>query len=143
MRAGNCRRRGRTHLLLRGPHAHHGPIIPKEFFHTAGNFGEHHEEVQKAGFSHPVLPWIMFFQNVDAIIGPDEPIVYPEHLTEELDYELELAVVLKKSGKHFSAIIPCTAKHPLCWPRRFRPGRRCLQPLTDALETIPMASGRE
>jgi 2-keto-4-pentenoate hydratase/2-oxohepta-3-ene-1,7-dioic acid hydratase in catechol pathway len=40
---------------------------------------------------------------VDAIIGPDEEIVYPEHLTEELDYELELAVVMKKSGKHFPA----------------------------------------
>jgi 2-keto-4-pentenoate hydratase/2-oxohepta-3-ene-1,7-dioic acid hydratase in catechol pathway len=79
------------------------PIIPKKFFHTAGNFREHHTEAQKAGFSHPVLPWIVFFQNVDAIIGPDEQIVYPEHLTEELDYELELAVVLKKSGKHFSA----------------------------------------
>ena len=35
------------------------------------------------------------------IVGPDEPVVYPEHLTEELDYELELAVVLKKSGKWF------------------------------------------
>jgi len=79
------------------------PIIPKKFFHTAGNFREHHEEAQKAGFSHPVLPWIIFFQNVDAIIGPDEPIVYPEHLTRELDYELELAIVIKKSGKHFSA----------------------------------------
>ncbi|MGH9640973.1 MAG: fumarylacetoacetate hydrolase family protein, partial [Terriglobales bacterium] len=79
------------------------PIVPKKFFHTAGNFREHHEEAQKSGFSHPVLPWIVFFQNVDAIIGPDEEIVYPEHLTEELDYELELAVVLKKSGKHFSA----------------------------------------
>jgi 2-keto-4-pentenoate hydratase/2-oxohepta-3-ene-1,7-dioic acid hydratase in catechol pathway len=79
------------------------PIIPKKFFHTAGNFREHHTEAQKAGFSHPVLPWIVFFQNVDAIIGPDEEIVYPEHLTEELDYELELAVVLKKNGKHFSA----------------------------------------
>jgi 2-keto-4-pentenoate hydratase/2-oxohepta-3-ene-1,7-dioic acid hydratase in catechol pathway len=79
------------------------PIVPKKFFHTAGNFREHHEEAQKAGFSHPVLPWIVFFQNVDAIIGPDEAIVHPEHLTEELDYELELAVVLKKSGKHFSA----------------------------------------
>jgi 2-keto-4-pentenoate hydratase/2-oxohepta-3-ene-1,7-dioic acid hydratase in catechol pathway len=78
------------------------PIVPKKFFHTAGNFREHHEEAQKSGFSHPVLPWIVFFQNVDAIIGPDEPIVYPEHLTQELDYELELAVVLKKSGKHFS-----------------------------------------
>ncbi len=79
------------------------PIVPKKFFHTAGNFREHHEEAQKSGFSHPVLPWIVFFQNVDAIIGPDEPIVYPEHLTGELDYELELAVVLKKTGKHFSA----------------------------------------
>lgn len=78
------------------------PIVPKKFFHTAGNFREHHEEATKAGFSHPVLPWIVFFQNVDAIIGPDEPVIYPEHLTQELDYELELAVVLKKGGKHFT-----------------------------------------
>jgi len=78
------------------------PIIPRKFFHTAGNFREHHEEATKAGFSHPVLPWIVFFQNVDAIIGHEEPVIYPEHLTQELDYELELAVVLKKGGKHFS-----------------------------------------
>jgi 2-keto-4-pentenoate hydratase/2-oxohepta-3-ene-1,7-dioic acid hydratase in catechol pathway len=78
------------------------PIIPRKFFHTAGNFREHHEEATKAGFSHPVMPWIVFFQNVDAIIGHDECVIYPEHLTQELDYELELAVVLKKSGKHFS-----------------------------------------
>jgi hypothetical protein len=31
-------------------------------------------------------------------------------------YELELAVVLR-IRKHFPAIIPCTAKHPLGWPR--------------------------
>ena len=79
------------------------PIIPKKFFHTAGNFREHHHEAEKAGFSHPVLPWIMFFQNVDAIIGPDEPVIFPPHLTKELDYELELAVVLKKAGQHFTA----------------------------------------
>jgi 2-keto-4-pentenoate hydratase/2-oxohepta-3-ene-1,7-dioic acid hydratase in catechol pathway len=78
------------------------PIIPKKFFHTAGNFREHHEEATKAGFSHPVMPWIVFFQNVDAIIGHEEPVIFPEHLTQELDYELELAVVLKKSGKHFT-----------------------------------------
>lgn len=78
------------------------PILPRKFFHTAGNFREHHEEAQKAGFSHPVLPWIVFFQNVDALIGPDEPVVYPSHLTRELDYELELAVVVKKAGKHFT-----------------------------------------
>jgi 2-keto-4-pentenoate hydratase/2-oxohepta-3-ene-1,7-dioic acid hydratase in catechol pathway len=78
------------------------PIVPKKFFHTAGNFREHEEESKNVDWSHQIAPWINFFQNVDAIIGPDEPIVYPEHLTEELDYELELAVVLKKSGKWFS-----------------------------------------
>lgn len=78
------------------------PIIPTKFFHTAGNFREHHEEATKAGFSHPVLPWIVFFQNVDAIIGHNEPVIYPEHLTQELDYELELAVVVKKGGKYFT-----------------------------------------
>jgi 2-keto-4-pentenoate hydratase/2-oxohepta-3-ene-1,7-dioic acid hydratase in catechol pathway len=79
------------------------PIIPKKFFHTAGNFREHEEESKNVDWSHRIAPWINFFQNVDAIIGPDEPIIYPEHLTEELDYELELAVVLKKAGKWFSA----------------------------------------
>ena len=78
------------------------PIKPTKFFHTAGNFREHHEEAEKAGFSHPVRPWIVFFQNVDAIIGHNEPVIFPDHLTQELDYELELSVVLKKSGKHFS-----------------------------------------
>ena len=78
------------------------PIIPKKFFHTAGNFREHEEESKNVGWSHVIAPWINFFQNVDAIIGPDEPVIYPEHLTEELDYELELAVVLRKSGKWFT-----------------------------------------
>ena len=34
--------------------------------------------------------------------GLTSPSIYPEHLTEELDYELELAVVLSKPGKWFS-----------------------------------------
>ncbi len=77
------------------------PIVPKKFFHTAGNFREHEEESKRVAWSHEIAPWIVFFQNVDAIVGPDEPIVYPEHLTEELDYELELAVVIAKDGKWF------------------------------------------
>jgi 2-keto-4-pentenoate hydratase/2-oxohepta-3-ene-1,7-dioic acid hydratase in catechol pathway len=78
------------------------PIIPKKFFHTAGNFREHHEESTRVNWSHPVLPWIVFFQNVDAIIGPEEAIVYPEAMTNEMDYELELAVVIGKAGKFFT-----------------------------------------
>ncbi len=77
------------------------PIVPTKLIHTAGNFREHEEESKRVGWSHEIAPWIVFFQNVDAIIGPDEPIVYPEQLTEELDYELELAVVVSKAGKWF------------------------------------------
>jgi 2-keto-4-pentenoate hydratase/2-oxohepta-3-ene-1,7-dioic acid hydratase in catechol pathway len=78
------------------------PIVPKKFFHTAGNFREHEEDSKRVNWSHEIAPWIVFFQNVDSIVGPDEPIVYPEHLTQELDYELELAVVVRKPGKWFS-----------------------------------------
>jgi 2-keto-4-pentenoate hydratase/2-oxohepta-3-ene-1,7-dioic acid hydratase in catechol pathway len=78
------------------------PIAPRKFFHTAGNFREHEDESRNVDWSHEIAPWIVFFQNVDAIVGPDDPVVYPEHLTDELDYELELAVVIRKAGKWFS-----------------------------------------
>lgn len=99
-RGGEVPETGSTHPL--GDVRLEAPIIPKKFFHTAGNYKEHHEESLRVNWSHPVLPWIVFFQNIDAIIGPDDPIVYPDQLTSELDYELELAVVIGKSGKFFS-----------------------------------------
>jgi 2-keto-4-pentenoate hydratase/2-oxohepta-3-ene-1,7-dioic acid hydratase in catechol pathway len=86
-------RKALDHLLgtdsLPGPHGEpifyltdevtlRAPIAPRKFFHATG------------------------FQNVDAIIGHDEPVIYPEHLTQELDCEVALAVVLKKGGKHFA-----------------------------------------
>lgn len=79
------------------------PIVPKKFFHTAGNFREHHDDLARVNWSHPVNKGIVFFQNVDAIIGPGDAVVYPSHLTNELDYELEMAVVIGKPGKFFSA----------------------------------------
>jgi 2-keto-4-pentenoate hydratase/2-oxohepta-3-ene-1,7-dioic acid hydratase in catechol pathway len=53
------------------------PIVPKKFLHTAGNFREHEEESKRVGWSHAIAPWIVFFQNVDAIVGPDDPVVSP------------------------------------------------------------------
>ena len=90
-------------VLSHGTFDLRAPIVPKKFFHTAGNFREHAEEGERANWVNAIRPWIVFFQNVDAIIGPDQPVVYPEHLTEELDYELELAIVIAKPGKHFTA----------------------------------------
>jgi 2-keto-4-pentenoate hydratase/2-oxohepta-3-ene-1,7-dioic acid hydratase in catechol pathway len=74
------------------------PIVPKKFFHTSGNYREHEEESKTVNWSHEIAPWIVFFQNVDAIIGPDEPVVYPSHLTNELDHELELALVMSRAA---------------------------------------------
>jgi 2-keto-4-pentenoate hydratase/2-oxohepta-3-ene-1,7-dioic acid hydratase in catechol pathway len=79
------------------------PIVPRKLIHTAGNFREHEEDSKRVGWSHRIAPWIFFFQNVDAIVGPNDPIVYPQHLTSELDYELELAVVISKAGSWFTA----------------------------------------
>jgi 2-keto-4-pentenoate hydratase/2-oxohepta-3-ene-1,7-dioic acid hydratase in catechol pathway len=78
------------------------PIIPKKIFHTAGNYAEHAQEGNRANWVAEIKPWIVFFQNPDAIIGPDAPIVYPEHLTKELDYELEFCVIIGKAGKYLS-----------------------------------------
>jgi 2-keto-4-pentenoate hydratase/2-oxohepta-3-ene-1,7-dioic acid hydratase in catechol pathway len=78
------------------------PIVPKKIFHTAGNYAEHGEEGKKANWVAEIHPWIMFFQNPDAIIGPDDPVIYPEHLTKELDYELEFCMVMGKAAKHLS-----------------------------------------
>ncbi|MFI9829161.1 fumarylacetoacetate hydrolase family protein [Streptomyces sp. NPDC051913] len=100
-REGQVSETGRTFAL--GEVRLRAPIVPKKFFHTAGNFREHHEDLVRVDWSHPVNKGIVFFQNVDAVIGPDEPIVYPAHLTRELDYELELAVIIGRPGRFFSA----------------------------------------
>jgi 2-keto-4-pentenoate hydratase/2-oxohepta-3-ene-1,7-dioic acid hydratase in catechol pathway len=98
-RGGRADRTGATFPLDQarlGP-----PIVPNRFFHTAGNFREHAIEGERVDWVNEIAPWIVFFQNTEAIVGPHDPIIYPEHLTEELDYELELAVVISKAGKWF------------------------------------------
>jgi 2-keto-4-pentenoate hydratase/2-oxohepta-3-ene-1,7-dioic acid hydratase in catechol pathway len=78
------------------------PIIPKKIYHSAGNYAEHAQEGDRSNWVAQIKPWIIFFQNIDAIIGPDDAIIYPEHLTKELDYEIELCIVLAKPGKYIS-----------------------------------------
>jgi 2-keto-4-pentenoate hydratase/2-oxohepta-3-ene-1,7-dioic acid hydratase in catechol pathway len=69
------------------------PIVPRRLLHTTGNFIEHHRELSVLGppaARHTLALW----QNGDAVIGPDDPIRHPSHLTSELDYELELAIII-------------------------------------------------
>ena len=72
---------------------------PGKIIHTAGNFREHAQEAEKAGWEFPIPQWISFLKSPSAVIGPYDPIVYPK-FTKELDYELEVAIVIGRRGKY-------------------------------------------
>jgi len=75
------------------------PIRPGKIVHTAGNFREHAKEGGQAGWEFPIPPWISFLKAPSAIIGPDEPIIYPK-LTKKLDHEIEMAIIIEKGGRY-------------------------------------------
>jgi 2-keto-4-pentenoate hydratase/2-oxohepta-3-ene-1,7-dioic acid hydratase in catechol pathway len=87
-----------THTVPLEPRLH-APIVPKKFFHTAGNYRGTMWR-RRANFSPG--------QSVDRLLPESDassarrPIVY-RYLTNELDYEIELAVIIGRAGKHFSA----------------------------------------
>jgi 2-keto-4-pentenoate hydratase/2-oxohepta-3-ene-1,7-dioic acid hydratase in catechol pathway len=83
------------------------PIVPKRNVFCVGwNYAEHFAEgkdFRPAGAvqeipSHPAL----FSKNPFAIIGPEAAIRHPAPLSEELDYEVELAVVIGTDGRDIS-----------------------------------------
>ncbi len=74
------------------------PLRPGKIIHTAGNFREHAREAEKAGWEFPIPQWISFLKNPDAVVGPDEPVIYPSY-TKELDYELEMGIIIGKKCK--------------------------------------------
>ena len=74
---------------------------PEEAFDTAGNFREHEEESKVVDWSHEIAPWIVFFQNVDAIVGPARAGRLSRAPDRGARLRVELAVVLKKAGKWF------------------------------------------
>lgn len=77
-----------------------GPPIPDpdKILCLGLNYRSHAEE---AGFSAPTVP-ILFAKYRNALTGPASPIVLP-HLSEEIDYEAELAVVIGKQCKNVIA----------------------------------------
>jgi len=62
------------------------------------NYRDHAEE---QGAKVPEEP-LIFMKPYTAIIGPNQPIIYPE-ITEKLDYEAELAVIIGKRCKKVTA----------------------------------------
>ena len=73
-----------------------GPPIPDpdKIICLGLNYKSHAEE---AGFKPPEIP-ILFAKYRNALTGPTSPIVLPK-MSQEIDYEAELAVVIGKRGK--------------------------------------------
>jgi 2-keto-4-pentenoate hydratase/2-oxohepta-3-ene-1,7-dioic acid hydratase in catechol pathway len=74
---------------------------PGKIIHTAGNFREHAKEGTESGWEFPIPKWISFLKSPSAIIGNEGKIVRPRY-TKELDYEIELAIIIGKKSKHLT-----------------------------------------
>jgi len=59
------------------------PIVPRNFFHTAGNFREQMPSSRGRSTSRMTSHLDRLLQNTGAIVGPEAPVVYPSHLTRD------------------------------------------------------------
>jgi acylpyruvate hydrolase len=72
---------------------------PGKILAAGKNYAEHAKEGANTG-SVDIQPFPRGFVKVSSVvIGPDDPVEFP-HVTEQLDYEVELAVVIGKSGRY-------------------------------------------
>jgi len=66
------------------------PVLPSKVIAIGKNYADH---VAEMGGERPPEP-VLFLKPSTAVIGPREPIVYPASLSERVDFEGELAVVI-------------------------------------------------
>jgi 2-keto-4-pentenoate hydratase/2-oxohepta-3-ene-1,7-dioic acid hydratase in catechol pathway len=75
------------------------PIAPSQILGIGLNYRRHAEETRAKIPDYPVL----FGKGLNAVQNPGDPILIPTHLpSREVDYECELAIVIKKACKNVS-----------------------------------------
>lgn len=83
------------------------PLPLRNIMCVGKNYHEHAKEFSASGFDSsstgaadaiPTAP-IIFTKVPQSVIGPDEAILYPTGVSEQLDYEAELAVIIGKGGR--------------------------------------------
>jgi 2-keto-4-pentenoate hydratase/2-oxohepta-3-ene-1,7-dioic acid hydratase in catechol pathway len=73
------------------------PIAPSQILGIGLNYRRHAEETRAKIPDYPVL----FGKGLNAVQNPGDPILIPTHLpSQEVDYECELAVVIKKACRN-------------------------------------------
>jgi len=75
------------------------PVLPPNILGIGLNYKRHGDET---GIKTPDMP-VMFMKATGSIIGPDDPIILPRVGPDQVDYEAELAVVIRKKAKNVSA----------------------------------------
>jgi 2-keto-4-pentenoate hydratase/2-oxohepta-3-ene-1,7-dioic acid hydratase in catechol pathway len=72
------------------------PVLPSKVVAIGKNYADHAREM---GGEPPDDP-IIFLKPSTAVVGPREPIAYPAQLSERVDFEGELAVVIGRLCRH-------------------------------------------
>jgi 2-keto-4-pentenoate hydratase/2-oxohepta-3-ene-1,7-dioic acid hydratase in catechol pathway len=72
------------------------PCQPTKIVAVGLNYRAHAAE---SGHQVPAEP-VIFLKPPTAVIGPGAAIIYPEHVSEHVDYEAELAVVIGRRARH-------------------------------------------
>ncbi|MFI0450418.1 fumarylacetoacetate hydrolase family protein [Actinomadura sp. 6N118] len=75
------------------------PILPSKVIAIGKNYAEHAREMGGEAPAEPVI----FAKPSTAVIGPGEAIAYPEKLSERVDFEGELAVVIGRMCREVPA----------------------------------------
>ncbi|NEA21340.1 fumarylacetoacetate hydrolase family protein [Actinomadura bangladeshensis] len=76
------------------------PILPSKIVAIGKNYADH---VREMGGDAPPAEPVIFSKPSTAVIGPGEAIAYPEKLSERVDHEGELAVVIGRMCREVPA----------------------------------------
>jgi 2-keto-4-pentenoate hydratase/2-oxohepta-3-ene-1,7-dioic acid hydratase in catechol pathway len=74
------------------------PLKPSTILCSGSNYRDHNAEKANTPISGKEPEF--FVKTADCVVGPDEPIVFDPLLSKKLDCEVELAIVIGKSGRH-------------------------------------------
>lgn len=74
------------------------PVIPGLILASGGNYKDHRDEKEEAPLAGREPEY--FFKPPRGVIGPDDPLELDPRVTKKLDYEVELAPVIGRTGRH-------------------------------------------
>ena len=70
------------------------PVLPSKVLAVSNNYAEHGREMRKLFASEPPAEPVLFLKPSTSVTGPGDRIAYPVKVTDRVDYEGELAVII-------------------------------------------------